>query len=333
MNGDVETFEQLYELFLHRASTLRLSDNTIKLYGQTCGKFVAWADAKGLTPQALTSLDMLGYVAGLKRQDGKPYAVNTIRAHARDLTTMFTFAHDYGILAEPITVECPSKPTTKIEYLSAEDQARIIEYVDDLGKPREAAIAHLLLDTGLRSNELTHLTWSQVSWNEETQTGTIHDVLGKGQNGGKYRDVHFHARSWYWLQKLLSQVTLAVKVLDGLARAGKFENPGELSEAEWAKRVLAEPIFWRELPTAKRLKNSGLAFILKAIGKALGLHLHPHKFRHTAIRNWVRAGMPLPAVMKLSGHSSLKMIQHYSELEGQDVENLYASLPDANGDR
>ncbi len=34
-SGKVETFADLYDLFVQRAVTLRLEDNTIKLYGQT----------------------------------------------------------------------------------------------------------------------------------------------------------------------------------------------------------------------------------------------------------------------------------------------------------
>lgn len=313
-NGAVNTFADLYEAFLKRASTLRLGENTLKLYGQTVKKFCDWADAEGITPQDLTSLDALAYIGGLKRLDGEPYKINTMRAHARDLKTMLTFAFEYGIIPEPVKVETPKLPQTKIEYLSDQDQARVIEYAEGLGEPREAAIISLLLDTGLRSNEFTNLIWEQVTWDDDTRTGTISNVHGKGN---KYRTVHFGARSWHYLQGIKRE-------WPGVALEG-IHSPSEAFKL--GLLTPDAPVFCRERPVSfRRLGNRGLALILSKMGGALNLHLHPHKFRHTAIRNWVRAGMPLPAVMKLSGHSSLKMIQHYSELESHDVQDLYASV-------
>jgi integrase/recombinase XerC/integrase/recombinase XerD len=330
-NGTVKSFSALYDLFLQRANTLRLSENTLTLYGQTCAKFCTWADNEGIVPQDLTSLNTLAYIGGLKRLDGEPYKVNTLRAHARDIKTMLTFAHEYGIIAEPIKVETPKLGQVQIDYLSDDDQARLIEYVEAKGLARECAIVYLLLDTALRSNEFTNLEWSQVSWDADSQTGTIKDVLGKGK---KYRDVHFGARSWHYLQETQREAETVVEMLglmkeaQSLARSLDKRIPAYLAfkdtDLEPGEIVQTGPIFWRWAPTPKALGNRGLAFILAKMGEDLGLHLHPHKFRHTAIRNWVRSGMPLPAVMKLSGHSSLRMIQHYSELESDDVQALYA---------
>jgi integrase/recombinase XerD len=318
-NGKLETFADLYAAFLQRASTRRLEENTLKLYSQTVKKFCDWADAESITPKSLTSLNVLAYIGGLKRLDGRPYAVNTIRAHARDLKTMLTFAFEYGIIPRPIKVETPSLPPVKIEYLSDEEQARVIEHAESLGKPREAAVVHLLLDTGLRSNEFTSLIWKQVSWSENDNTGTIKDVEGKG---GKVRTVHFGARSWHYLQAIKREWP-GVMI------------PGNHSPSEAFKAGLltpSAPVFCRDRPVSfRRLGNRGLALILATMGSELNLHLHPHKFRHSAIRNWVRAGMPLQAIMQLSGHSSLRMIEHYSRLENDDVQTLYAAVVNGTG--
>jgi integrase/recombinase XerD len=311
-NGKVETFADLYSAFLQRASTLRLRENTLTLYSQTVKKFCDWADAESITPQDLTSLNVLAYIGGLKRLDGKPYAINTMRAHTRDLKTMLTFAFEYGIIPRPIKVETPSLPPVKIEYLSDKEQARVIEHAESLGRPREAAIVHLLLDSGLRSNEFTSLVWKQVFWSEDDKTGTIAGVEGKG---GKVRTVHFGARSWFYLQAIRRE-------WPGIALEG-IHSPSEAFKM--GLLTPRAPVFCRERPVSFRpLGNRGLALILSTMGEELNLHLHPHKFRHTAIRNWVRAGMPLQAIMQLSGHSSLRMIEHYSRLERDDVQDLYS---------
>ena len=111
--------------------------------------------------------------------------------------------------------------------------------------------------------------------------------------------------------------------------------PGNHSRSEAFKLGLLAPrapVFCRERPVSfRKLGNRGLALILKEMGDKLNLHLHPHKFRHTAIRNWVRAGMPLQAIMQLSDHTSLRMIEHYSRLENDDIRMIYAAAVNANG--
>ena len=327
MNGKVETFSDLYDLFLDRATnTLRLKENTIILYGQTVKKFSAWADAEGITPQELRSRDALTYINGLRREDGKPYAINSLRAHTRDLKTMLTFAHDYEYIPRKIKVETPKLPKVKIEYLSDEDQARVLDLAESIGvtKPREGAIVYLLMDTGLRAAEFVSLNWDQITWDEESHTGTIKDVLGKGD---KYRDVYFGPRSWHYLTELKRE-------LSGASEDDFYSGTAHKNRNGWHLDLYSEegPVFWRWAPIPQRLGTRGLAFILNKMGRALDLHLHPHKFRHTAIRNMVRRNMPLQAIMQVSGHSSLKMIEHYSRLESDDVQNLYASAMNGHGE-
>lgn len=309
------TFADIYDLFVDRAeNTLRLSPNTLALYSQTVKNFAAWADAKGISPEAISSRDTLTYISGLRRKDGEPYAVNSLRAHARDLKTMLRFAYDYEYIPRKIKVETPPQPKVKIEYLNDDEQASLLKHVDALDESqcRIAAIVHVLLETGLRLAEFTSLDWGQITWDAERQTGTIKDVLGKGR---KYRDVYFGPRSWKYLSLTKNQFN------------GDGEVAGMGPREAWRANFYhpTQPVFWRLNPRPGRLGNRGVAMILNKIGKEIGLHLHPHKFRHTAIRNMVRRKMPLQAVMQISGHSSLKMIEHYSRLDNEDVQDLYAS--------
>jgi site-specific recombinase XerD len=53
-------------------------------------------------------------------------------------------------------------------------------------------------------------------------------------------------------------------------------------------------------------------------------HANPHSFRHSFGADMVRAGMSLPALQKLMGHSNIHTTMCYVELAPQDVWREYA---------
>ena len=53
-------------------------------------------------------------------------------------------------------------------------------------------------------------------------------------------------------------------------------------------------------------------------------HAHPHRLRHTFGSDMVRAGMSLPALQQLMGHSQIQTTMLYVELAPQDVWREYA---------
>ena len=53
-------------------------------------------------------------------------------------------------------------------------------------------------------------------------------------------------------------------------------------------------------------------------------HANPHRCRHTFGADMVRAGMSLPALQRLMGHSQIATTMLYVELAPQDVWREYA---------
>lgn len=51
---------------------------------------------------------------------------------------------------------------------------------------------------------------------------------------------------------------------------------------------------------------------------------NPHRFRHTFATDMVRAGISLPALMQLMGHSKIETTLVYVQLTSQDVCQQYA---------
>jgi len=59
-------------------------------------------------------------------------------------------------------------------------------------------------------------------------------------------------------------------------------------------------------------------------GRSRIRHANPHRLRHTCAADLVRAGMSLPALQQLMGHSQITTTMLYVQLAPQDVWRQYA---------
>lgn len=71
------------------------------------------------------------------------------------------------------------------------------------------------------------------------------------------------------------------------------------------------PLFW--------LKRDGVKMLLRRIQGETGLHLHPHKLRHTAATKLVRSGLDLHSVKRILGHQNLSTVEVYLSLSNEDL--------------
>jgi site-specific recombinase XerD len=70
---------------------------------------------------------------------------------------------------------------------------------------------------------------------------------------------------------------------------------------------------------------AGLRSLFRHHRQTTGIKLaHPHRFRHTFASDMVRAGMSLPALMRLMGHADIQTTLQYVRISPQDVYLEYA---------
>jgi len=75
----------------------------------------------------------------------------------------------------------------------------------------------------------------------------------------------------------------------------------------------------------RHLQQQGYHFHLKRLTAALHTteRIHPHRLRHSFATQMARAGMPLPALMKILGHQTPKMTMRYVEVAHTDLRLAY----------
>jgi site-specific recombinase XerD len=80
----------------------------------------------------------------------------------------------------------------------------------------------------------------------------------------------------------------------------------------------------------RRYTREALRHALKAAEKRAKLPEHPtpHRLRHTYATELLRAGIRLPALMKLLGHRTIGMTLRYAALTGFDVQRAYEETVD-----
>jgi site-specific recombinase XerD len=118
---------------------------------------------------------------------------------------------------------------------------------------------------------------------------------------------------------------------------GKLHNERWTPVDDAARTVLARLQFLRTLPPAAppefllpRPKGRGMlatqlrAALCDAAAQAgITAHIVPHQLRHTYATTMLRAGVSLPALMKLLGHRTANMTLRYVEITQQDLQREF----------
>ena len=75
----------------------------------------------------------------------------------------------------------------------------------------------------------------------------------------------------------------------------------------------------------QRMTPAGLRSLFRHHRQTTGIKLaNPHRFRHTFASDMLRAGVSLPALMRLMGHSDIQTTLLYVQVTPQDVYIEYA---------
>jgi integrase/recombinase XerD len=151
---------------------------------------------------------------------------------------------------------------------------------------RNSAMVGTMLLAGLRSGEVLRLLKDDVDCGE----GTIRIQHGKGRDGGKDRTAYMTPQ----LRSLLSSY---------------METRARLRPAA--------PTFFVSLQ-GRELTQGAMKTLFATISDKTGIHVSPHRLRHTYATLLRQSGVPDRVSMDLLGHTQLAMLQRYSHVfEGE----------------
>jgi len=184
-------------------------------------------------------------------------------------------------------------PTT----LDADQMSRLLEFrVDDSLSARDKAIMELFYSSGLRLTELVSLDVPAIDLADRTVR-----VVGKGS---KTRVLPIGRFAVDALRKWLAERAALVK----RAAAGKSE-PKAVFIGRTGRRLTVRAVQLRVGVWARR--------------QGLGVHVHPHMFRHSFATHLLESSGNLRGVQELLGHADIGTTQIYTHLDFQHLAKVY----------
>jgi integrase/recombinase XerC len=281
------------ERFLsHLAHERRMSGHTIAAYRHdlhTLAQFglkrriTAWS---GLDHQHLRAFAAALHGAGLS-----PRSIQRRLSAAR---TFFEF-----LMRESHCTRNPAQdvraPKTKKRLpatLDADQMGRLLAFrVDDSMSARDKAIMELFYSSGLRLTELVTLTLGSIDLIDRTVR-----VLGKGNK--------------------TRIVPIGRFGLDALKRWLK-ERVG------WVKTGGTDALFVGKSGRPLSVRAVQLRVGTWGRRQGIGVHVHPHMFRHSFATHLLESSGDLRGVQELLGHADISTTQIYTHLDFQHLATVY----------
>jgi integrase/recombinase XerC len=268
------------------AEDTEVGERTARQYLAHLQRFTGWLEQRYQAALLeATTRDLREYKTELgKRQ--KPASVNAALAALRRF---------YGWAAE--TERIARNPVQHLTDVAAQplapkgfsdvERRRLVREAEKAGSMAEAIVI-ILLNTGLRVDELVTLTRDRVHL--QARSGWI-DVVGKGD---KHRRLPLNAEA----RKALESIQTTIDAAVGAVFRGK-----------------------RGPYTAR-----GIEYLVAELGRRAKVpYVHPHRFRHDAGRRLVEA-VDLPTVATWLGHKRLDTVRIYSQPDEAALERAATAL-------
>ncbi|MEW6421118.1 MAG: tyrosine-type recombinase/integrase [Deinococcota bacterium] len=268
------TLAGLFEQFLsERAHELRPRTRTY--YSECFVRFVRFA---GEEPELTREL-----FHGYFRHLSETHSANGVLTRWRGIKVFLNWAYREGHIEFDVNgVKNPRDPKTQKTGLS-EDDVRALYHA--CLNERDRCLIGLLIDTGLRSQELRFLTPGDIDHRNRT-------IRVKHGKGGKERKVPFSTVTQRDLRK------------------------GE------ARREPASPWLFHNIERSygEQLTTTYLSRLVARIAQRAGLpSMGPHLLRHTFASSFLAQGGDSMFLKELLGHESIQVTQKYVKLVTTDV--------------
>lgn len=288
-----QALEWLQRFERHLATERRLSPHTVSGYARDLAALVEHCDREGIGEWA--ALDSQHVRVFAARSHAAGLGPRSIQRRLSCLRTWFEFLlREKVIRSNPaVEIRAPKAARRLPHTLDADRIARLLEIpaTDALAR-RDRALMELCYSSGLRLAELVGLDLLDLDLADRTVR-----VTGKGSKarivpvGRKAAEALAH-----WLGERAALAAVGETALF-VARNGRRLGPRAVQTriAHWA-RV-----------------------------QGLGVHVHPHLFRHSFATHLLESSRDLRGVQELLGHADISTTQVYTHLDFQHLARIYDS--------
>jgi site-specific recombinase XerD len=289
------TVPQSIQHFISHLYCLDRSPNTIQAYKLDLQQFKRWFEAtnnRELSPALITPTDIREFKHYLiEDEQAKPSTVNRKLASIRSFLKWAKSEDEIEDL--PRFPQSMEQVKSAPKALDRTEMHALVRAVERYGDSRDQAILLVLLNTGLRVNELSELNLSDVEMSE--RKGKVVVRSGKGQ---KYREVP----------------------LNGEARRSLNEYLDDRGEDNEPALFVSQ--------RGSRLGTRGIQDVVSKYGRLAELDdLTPHTLRHTFCTNLLRSGkVDIVTVAQIAGHSDISTTSIYTQPTGTDMQNAVDGL-------
>ena len=275
----------------HLAHERRVSAHTIAAYSHDLHALVQFCGAR--RPRTWSKLEFSHMRAFAAAQHGAGMSPRSIQRRLSAARTFYEFLMREGHCARN-PAQGVSAPKTKKRLpatLDADQMGRLLAFrVDGTLSARDKAIMELFYSSGLRLTELVSLSMTALDLKDRTVR-----VLGKGS---KTRIVPIGRQAIAALKQWLEARAALVKSGTDALFVGK---------------------------SGRRLSVRAVQLRVGAWGRrqGIGVHVHPHMFRHSFATHLLESSGDLRGVQELLGHADIGTTQIYTHLDFQHLATVY----------
>ncbi|MBM0104318.1 tyrosine recombinase XerC [Steroidobacter sp. S1-65] len=288
---DESSLAWLPKFFEHLSVERRMSPHTDSNYRRDLKRFVSHCDAQGVTDwQGVDDKLVRSFAAAEHRQGASP---RSIQRRLSALRSFYNFLlRENAVKLNPATdVQAPKAKKRLPATIDVDQMNRLLSFrTDEQLSVRDKAMMELFYSSGLRLSELVGLDLTDIDLADRTVR-----VLGKGS---KTRVVpvgrHAVEAITRWLQERTKVAGIGNTALF-VGAQGERINPRSVQKqvAAWARR------------------------------QGLGVHVHPHMFRHSFATHLLESSQDLRGVQELLGHANIATTQIYTHLDFAHLAKIY----------
>ena len=275
----------------HLSTERRLSAHTDANYRRDLQLFARYCEKNGITEWPRVDSQHVRTFAASEFRRGQ--SARTIQRRLSALRSFFNFLLRESVLRSnpAVGVQAPKAPKRLPQTVDADQMAQLLTFrTDDELSVRDKAIMELFYSSGLRLSELVDLDIRDVDLRDRTVR-----VTGKG---GKTRMLpvgRFAVQALTtWLNERRTLAAPDEEAMFVSQRGGRLRQRAiQVRIERWAKQ------------------------------QGLGVHMHPHMFRHSFATHLLESSQDLRAVQELLGHANISTTQVYTHLDFQHLAKIY----------